>query len=93
MVNEENASAAVTMTASVWPRLLRAFLALPSQRTQRPLVLRSTLPLGGKRFVALIEVEGERFLIGGGSQSVNLLARLAAVAGPKSSDTRESGNC
>jgi flagellar biogenesis protein FliO len=35
-----------------------------------------SLALGEKRFVAVIEFETERFLVGGGASSVNLLARL-----------------
>ncbi len=35
-----------------------------------------TVALGEKRFVAVIEVDGEQFLVGGGSTSVATLARL-----------------
>jgi len=42
----------------------------------RRLRLSESLPLGEKRFVAVIQFESERFLIGGGPSTVNLLARL-----------------
>jgi hypothetical protein len=38
--------------------------------------LSETLPLGEKRFVALVSVEGREFLIGGGASGVSMLAQL-----------------
>jgi flagellar biosynthesis protein FliO len=35
-----------------------------------------TLPLGEKRFVAILNAEGRKFLIGGGSAGVSLLTQL-----------------
>jgi hypothetical protein len=35
-----------------------------------------SLSLGEKRFVAVIQYEGQQFLIGGGASSLSLLARL-----------------
>jgi Flagellar biosynthesis protein, FliO len=35
-----------------------------------------TLPLGEKRFVAILNAEGRRFLIGGGASGVSLLTQL-----------------
>jgi len=32
--------------------------------------------LGQKRFVAVVEIDGNRFLVGGGATEVSLLARL-----------------
>jgi len=37
-----------------------------------------TISLGEKRFVSVIHVDGQKFLIGGGSQGVTLLTELAA---------------
>lgn len=42
----------------------------------RELRLAETVQLGDKRFVAIIHVEGRRFLIGGGTGGVNLLTQL-----------------
>ena len=60
-------------------RAFRSFLTRArSSRTQKTLHLRETLPLGEKRFVAVVEVDQERFLIGASANSVSMLARLQA---------------
>jgi flagellar biogenesis protein FliO len=46
------------------------------QSARKTLRLCENLPLGDKRFVAVIQVESERFLIGGAAGSVSLLTRL-----------------
>jgi flagellar biogenesis protein FliO len=43
---------------------------------EKTLVVRDTAPLGEKRFVAVVEVGSERYLIGGSANSVMLLASL-----------------
>ena len=64
------------MTAAiVWKNLLDRTNQL-TRRTPRSLLLRETLSLGEKRFVAIIECDGRRFLVGGSSQAVTLLSRL-----------------
>ncbi|HEX4067041.1 MAG TPA: flagellar biosynthetic protein FliO [Acidobacteriaceae bacterium] len=40
-----------------------------------------TVSLGEKRFVAVVHVAGQKFLIGGGSQGVSLLTQLDAATG------------
>ncbi|HEX3892180.1 MAG TPA: flagellar biosynthetic protein FliO [Terracidiphilus sp.] len=42
----------------------------------KQLRLTETVQLGEKRFVAIIHVDGRRFLIGGGTGGVNLLTQL-----------------
>ena len=42
----------------------------------KELHLTETVQLGDKRFVAIIHVEGRKFLIGGGTGGVNLLTQL-----------------
>lgn len=42
-----------------------------------------TVSLGEKRFVAVIHVEGRRFLIGGGSTGVSLLTQLDENSAPE----------
>ncbi|MDT8066851.1 MAG: flagellar biosynthetic protein FliO [Terriglobia bacterium] len=59
-----------------WTKLARWFSSRWRARTPRQLRLRETVPLGEKRFVALVEFEKRRFLIGGASNSVNLLTEL-----------------
>jgi len=46
------------------------------QHTRKLLKLCETVSLGEKRFVAVVQVANERFLIGGASSSISLLARL-----------------
>ncbi len=55
-------------------------------QSQRALVLRETVSLGEKRFVAVIEFEDARFLIGGSAQQVQLLTELP----PKARRSREN---
>jgi Flagellar biosynthesis protein, FliO len=49
-----------------------------TQRRQLQLV--ETLPLGGKRQLMLVTCAGERFLVGGGLESVETIVRLKAEA-------------
>jgi Flagellar biosynthesis protein, FliO len=49
-----------------------------------------TLPLGEKRFVALIRVEDREFLVGGGTSGVSLLAQLETVPDPVDALQRKS---
>jgi Flagellar biosynthesis protein, FliO len=70
-----------TGLAKPWGRRTRAFwerLARWGRRAPRSLRLRESLPLGEHRFVAVIEFEGARLLIGGTPSSLVLLARLGA---------------
>jgi Flagellar biosynthesis protein, FliO len=50
---------------------------LGSRRPRKRLRVCESVSLGEKRFVAVIEVDGEQFLVGGASSSVATLARLA----------------
>jgi hypothetical protein len=65
-------------------RILRTTLRMTlgmTRRTPRRLLLCESLPLGERRFVAVVEFERARFLVGGTSASLVLLARLGN--GPK----------
>jgi len=64
------------MMGARWWEWIRSGLAARARRAPRRLRLRESLALGEKRFVAVIEFETQRFLVGGGAASVNLLARL-----------------
>jgi flagellar biogenesis protein FliO len=55
----------------VWERVLRL-----SRRAPRRLRLCESLPLGERRFVAVVEFEAARFLVGGTPSSMVLLSRL-----------------
>jgi hypothetical protein len=65
---------------SCWARIARLRRSNP-----RRLRLAETLPLGERRFVAVLEFEEFRFLVGGTASSLVLLARLEAGA-------RQEGN-
>jgi flagellar biogenesis protein FliO len=58
--------------AALWERVLRL-----SRRAPRRLRLCESLPLGDRRFVAVVEFDGARFLVGGTASSLVLLSRLA----------------
>jgi flagellar biogenesis protein FliO len=61
---------------SVWERIARI-----GRRAPRRLRLSETLPLGERRFVAVIEFEHSRFLVGGTASSLVLLAQLGSMPG------------
>lgn len=46
------------------------------QQVRKTLKVSETVSLGDKRFVAVVQVAHERFLIGGAASSVSMLARL-----------------
>jgi hypothetical protein len=50
-------------------------------RPARQLRLRETLALGERRFVAVVEFEQQRFLIGGTGSSLAMLAQLPTAPG------------
>jgi hypothetical protein len=56
---------------ALWERLLRL-----SHRAPKRLRLCESLPLGDRRFVAVVQFERARFLVGGTSSSLVLLSRL-----------------
>ena len=47
--------------------------------------------LGAKRFLTLVEVDGERLLLGLAGDSVSLVARLGAPAARGAEDERSAG--
>jgi len=57
------------------------WLETRSQAVRRPrrLQLCATVALGEKRFVSIIECDGQQFLIGGGAGAVSLLAQLPSI--------------
>jgi flagellar biogenesis protein FliO len=56
----------------LWERALRL-----SRRAPKRLRLCESLPLGERRFVAVVEFDSARFLVGGTPSSLVLLSRLA----------------
>jgi flagellar biogenesis protein FliO len=47
--------------------------------SNKQLRVAETISLGDKRFVAVVQVEGRKFLIGGGSAGVSLLTQLGTA--------------
>lgn len=60
------------MLSRSWAWLIERHAKCASKRMR----LEETVSLGEKRIVALIQVDGQRFLIGGGSSGVSLLTAL-----------------
>lgn len=56
--------------------LTRAGAWLRGRCVTKRLRVAETISLGEKRFVAIVSVEGQEFLIGGGSAGMSLLAQL-----------------
>ena len=56
---------------AIWERVLRL-----SRRSPKRLRLCESLPLGERRFVAVVEFDEARFLVGGTPSSLVLLSRL-----------------
>lgn len=70
--------------SSWWPRVQR----MRGKPTRR-LHLRESLALGERRFVAVVEFEERRFLVGGTSGSIVLLATLDNARSDRNPGTQE----
>jgi hypothetical protein len=57
-------------------KVSRLFSHIKVTRAQKRLRVCESVSLGEKRFVAVIQVDGEEFLVGGASNSISTLARL-----------------
>jgi flagellar biogenesis protein FliO len=70
------AASATTLTFSL-STALRRWRAWLGQRPPRKLRLCETLALGEKRFVALVQFEQMRYLLGGTATSITLLSQVS----------------
>lgn len=61
----------------VWEYLRQGSGLRALQKRQRRLRVAETVSLGDKRFVSILEVDGQSFLVGGSGAGVVLLASLA----------------
>jgi flagellar biogenesis protein FliO len=61
-----------------------------SQKKRKALSIRETASLGERRFVAVIQFERQRFLIGASPSSITLLTQLPDDEAP-SNDSRSGG--
>lgn len=68
-----------------WERLLRF-----SRRHPRRLRLCESLPLGDRRFVAVVEFDSARFLVGGTPSSLVLLSQLADAETKRDTSSSET---
>lgn len=60
---------------------------------QKQLQLVETLPLGGKKQLMLVTCGGERFLVGGGMESVETIVRLKSDVYPDAAGQRLDEPC
>ena len=65
-----------TLLTRTWSVLKWIVQHVRVQQARKNLKVCENVSLGEKRFVAVIQVDEERFLIGGSSSSVSLLTRL-----------------
>jgi flagellar biogenesis protein FliO len=77
-----SSSALWSHLVALWDRWLRI-----SRRHPKTLRLCESLPLGERRFVAVVEFEKARFLMGGTASSLVLLARLPDSGGRAEDET------
>lgn len=69
----------------MWKWLTQQGSAVLVRGANRRLKVAETVSLGEKRFVSILQVDGEQFLLGASSSSIVLLARLEAK--PKGDET------
>lgn len=60
--------------------LSSVFSSISIRRRERSLRICESLPLGDKRFLAVVQFEGRRFLIGATNQTISLLDRLDSLS-------------
>ena len=77
--SEPLAAKVFRLAAAAWWRVWAKIEVRRAEHGRRSLRVVETIALGEKRFMSIVQVEGARFLIGGGSAGVSLLARLDAA--------------
>ena len=84
--------AATPRTGAIWRRWLSWLRGLSARRV-RHLRLREMLPLGDRRFLAVVEFERQRFLIAGTAGSLKLLTRLPGASPDPAGTAYEEPHC
>jgi len=82
-------------TEERWERMLHWLKSLPcpwSPRPRKQLRLCETLPLGERRFLSLVELGRQRFLVGGTGSSLSLLAVLEPAPQPSGEPSLPEGS-
>jgi len=81
-----------TLWIRTWSALQWIMQRARAQHARKNLRVCENVSLGDKRFVAVVQVDEERFLIGGSSSAVSLLARLPEAKGMTAELERAAGN-
>jgi hypothetical protein len=79
-IRRKKPAAHVTAKKPWWSHLLAWLRTQKLSRPARKLRVCETVSLGDKRFAAVLEYDGQRFLLGGAAQSVQLLTELRTPA-------------
>jgi flagellar biogenesis protein FliO len=79
------------LLAGIWSAFLRMLRRVTVKQARKNLKVCENVSLGEKRFVAVIQIDDERFLIGGSSSSVSLLTRLQEGKSFAANLEREAG--
>lgn len=66
----------VRIIISALKKLVSGGQGLRLRRREKAMRLCETLPLGDRRYLALVLVEGHKFLVGAAANSVSLVARI-----------------
>lgn len=74
----------------VWKWLTRCGAGAWASGVPRRLRIAETVSFGEKRFVSILQVDGEQFLVGGSSSNISLLAKLESEQGATRDDLFES---
>src|ERR1700756_5793494 len=73
-----------------WRWLTRHGRGVLARGVSRRLKVAETVSLGEKRFVSILQVDGEQFLVGGSPSSIVLLAKLEEKPEPRGGGSFES---
>jgi hypothetical protein len=65
-----------TVLQSLGQHAMRLLAQVKVRRVNKRLQVQESVSLGEKRFVAIVQVDGQQFLLGGAPNSVSLLAQL-----------------
>jgi flagellar biogenesis protein FliO len=79
------------LLARIWRPFQWMLQRVTVKQARKNLKVCENISLGEKRFVAVIQVDEERFLIGGSSSSVSLLTRLQEQKSGSTDLEREAG--
>jgi flagellar biogenesis protein FliO len=82
MIEYKAAANSKSVLAKVLGTILRQIQTLARRRQGNVMRLCETLSLGDRRFLAVVVVEEQRYLVGGAGNSIALLAQLPGCAAP-----------